>query len=1429
MSTPTNVRLLILATLAGSLFWLATFPLAVAQSSSSGPQSLVFAGLRSIASQGTFRAVTSDASGNLFLLFDQSDGIRLLKASNDGTQLLAQAHLGAAGDAGATLSIDPLGNVYITGTTSSGVIAPTAGAAITIIPAGSVSSFVAKFDTSLNQIFLTFTGGTRIEATALAASPDAVFVAGTTYASDLPVTSSAIQKSFAPGSMQNGFVERFSSDGSNLVYASYLTGALGDTAPAGIAVDAVDDAWIVGSTTASGFPTVAALVPVMLSAPSGFLLRLAPTGDSIVFSTFVPGSGLSSVALDSTGQMLLVSGNVALGQFPVDTVIAPLVPTAYQILLRMPLDGSAVAGGTLIAPGLESTVVAAANGAAWIAGDFTAGAPPLLPLPALSSVGNAYAVRVTPADGIDQTLRFGGLANQQQTYASAPVVINALAVDPVGELLVAGTAQPTASAGLLSTETYDLPLRDGRTEVLPSTLRNAVADPAACHGSLCAGSAGFLAKVALGAAPALTFSVDDVPFVTLRNLGSLPAQNLQLHASAGSLATNCPSTLAPGGECGALLSSGTAGTITASATGVPDSSLAYGAYPSATQQSTLIFYPKELDFGIQTASSLPSTRTITITNLGTVAETFDSGAAGISSLFAEQSSDCTSTSLGSKTLPAGSTCHVTIGFNAPADALKDGFVQAEWMIGARQLFLTGYSQAASLSVSASEIDFGTQIQSGLRLPRFLYLSNSSSSSITHAAVNLPSSSPFTIADGCPDVLPAQAVCRIRIDYLASTAPSTDSATLTLDHGLQVLVTGQTQPPSAGTGPAPDLSVSPQTAVFGNAVTVTQVSDVVQTVAITNNGDSTYPITRALTGDFLDVSTCGATLTPASTCTVTIQFAPSQPGPRQGLLTITTSPTALPVQVALSGDGIGLLSANNGTLSFPGIPVGQPLVQFYKVAPELQGLSVATSGPFRVTLVEDNGFGHGTPPAFDYVTNGSGTCLDCWVAVRFQPTAVGPQKGTLTFSSSPNGSPYVLSLDGSGLATTGIIISPSVQDFGGIPVQSSSGAILISVTNASLPPSQISLSPPIVTGDFAIVPAPNSGPTCTGILAYGATCFVGLSFNPTLSGPRTGALALSTSAGMAAVLLGGTGTPDPGISITPLTLAFGLANAAVPQIVTVTNTGLSAIQVTTPTITSSNFSLATTCATILPGTSCPIDVAFLPGPTTVTGTLVIPILSGGHTSTYPVSLEGAATQTSVSLSVAPAPNTYGPVATLTAGPTRQYTVKNLTSSNLALTATYPHSYVLAGTPCATIAASSSCDFQLQFVPLTNSDIAGSVLLQATREDGSPPISAVAYAEGYGVGTGSLTLSGGLIVQGVFNFGSVAVGQSSTQAFTISNANPPGTPPITVRRITSAPPFLSQTTCGSPLVPLAAAAPSSVTYTPTGQPSPSWRKGHRHPFR
>ena len=1402
-----------------------------------GPQQLTFVGLRAVANQGQINAVRTDAQGNLYLLIDQKDGVRLLKTDPTATNVLAQAQIGAKGDIGLAMALDPAGNVYITGTTTSGAMTATSGAAF-LTPSGtSTNSFVAKFDANLNTVFVTFAGGGSMAAGSIAATADAAFITGTIFAPTLPVSAAGIIQTPAYGSTSNGFVEKFSASGNSLLYATYLSGASGNTTPTAIAADTADNAYIAGTTTSPGYPTIAAVVPAQLGATSGFLTKLTPAGDGITFSTYIPGAGITSLAIDLAANNLLLSGSISLGQFPVATVSTPLVSTTYQVLLRMPLDGSAVLASTVLAPGAQSFVAAGVAGTAWVAGSLSM---PVLPLTPLSTIGDSFAIRVNAAYLIDQTARFGGIAASNPDNAGAPVALTSIAVDPSGSAIAGGNFAPYASQSLLATQTFDLPLQSAPTAAFPSTVHAAVLPASACNGSLCAGSAAYLAKLAIPASSAsatasLALSIDDAPNLTLRNLGSAQATNLQIAVPGFTYATNCGTTLPAGGECSIALTGVGPGSISVSAVNATTQTAALPALAPATVPLPVVFSPKELDFGIVSSASGAITRTITVTNLTQQSQTFTS-AFDISAkttlpyTFAETVSDCTLAGATTKLLAPGGVCHITIGLTASNASANDGAIRQSWSIGTRDILMTAYAQAAALSLSSSEIDFGTQYKGGLRLPRYLYLSNNSTTAIEHAAVTLPAMSPFSVSDACPGLLEPLTVCQLQLAYLATHTPSADSVTLSLDQGLTTLVTGRSLPQPAANGASvnPNLGVSPATLNFANAVAVTSVSANTQTLTIQNTGASAFALSLVLTGDFTDTTNCGATLAGGASCSVVLTFAPSQPGTRQGLLAITAGAGTAPAYVTLSGVGTSILSpTNNGTLNFGGVIAGQPSIQWFKITQPFTSLAAAITSttpgaPFTAVLVEDIGYGHGQPPSTAFTTSASGTCFNCWLAVRFTPISTGLETGALTLTSSTTGSPYILSLTGSGLPLTGLLLTPVTQDFGPVPINSTSATALFALTNLIAGSSPVTVATPTVTGDFAVSNTATGGAKCGGPLAYTSSCFVEIAFTPSALGTRTGTLALQAGTTTATATLTGYGSPDSGLSLNPSALTFNNApgSASAQQTITLANTSATALQISIPTTTTASSFIATSnCATLAPSTTCSIAVTFTPATAPATGTLAIPVTStiGGAPvfTTYTVPLTGAYTTEDEGLEIIANDAEYGPQATGSTGITRQFTIDNLTAKSLALAIALPRQFVLSGAPCSGLAPYASCNFSVAFLPLANGDITGTLFAQATPTDGSATLNGIGYVEGYGIGAGTLAVTGSLMPGSVLSFGQVPSGQSATRALTLTNTSASAS--LTIRRITNEWPFLSTTTCGATLAP-AASCTVTLTYTPINQVAP-----------
>ena len=1384
-------------------------------------------GLRSLNHAGAFHGLKSDAAGNLYTLFDAHDGVRLLKFSADGTQLLAETRIGQAGDIGVALDVDSLGFIAVAGTSaSSGSAAGTAGTAFPSRVDSTTNSFVARFAPTLTLQWLSFVGSGRTAVTSIAATTTAIYVTGGIFATTLPVTPGGIQQAVAPNSSGNGFVESFGAAAGTLNYATYLTGANGDTLPAAIAADALGNAYIAGTTSATGFPTSAALVPVMRYAGSfpvsGFVTKLSPAGDEFLFSTFVPGSGLTSAALDA-GNALLLSGNISSGLFPLTVAQVPIAATLnYQSTIRLALDGSQVLSSTLLAPADTSVIASGSGSDTWVFASST-GTPPLLPLLPLETIGNGYAFRIAGSGKVDRNARVGGVAVNNSSSASVPVTEGGVAVANDGTVALTGALAPTVSSDVLSTQYYDVPLTQAPNAALISTVRDALPLPP-CSGSACSGGAGLMARLTPDSStPQLALSVDDHPNLTLRNLGTADATDVQIAANGYTVTTGCGSTLAAGAECSLALTGTAAGSVTVQAANAN----AFTTSLSATGRvaKAIAITPRELDFGIVTAGSSSATRVVTVRNYSGTAQPFASQRIdNTASAYAVTQTTTTCASAGDGVtliVPARGTCTLALSLTPSASTGADSVVAATWQAGSNDVAVTGYAQAAATSLSATTVDFGRQFVNGIRSPRYLYLSNASSTAQVHAKVVF-TNPVFSIADGCSPSLQPNSVCRIALNYLSASAPSSDALSLTID-GYQVTVLGETlpQPTIASATTNPNLSVSATAVTFSDPVPVTTTSTMVRQVTLSNTGTSPFTLALALTGDFSYATSCPGALPGGASCTVSLTFTPSAAGTRQGLLSVSAG-SAGPAYVALSGTGAAVLPVNNG-VDFGDIPLNTPAVMWLKVQQALVSATASSGDPaYRVILVEDIGYGHGTPTAGSFASTVTGPCLNCWLGIQFTPVSVGTDVAAITLASSPEGKATSVVVSGRGVPLTGLILTPLVEDFGPVAMHTTSASTLFQLTNATS--AAVMTTAASVSGDFAATDESTGAADCRATtLAPGATCLLPVRFAPAGMGTRSGEITVQTSAGVASATLTGTGMDDPGISFTPGELRFNNVpgTAATQQAIRLTNTATSAVTIGTPVSSDNHFTVSSGCSTLVAGTSCIVTVVYAPTDSLSNGTLTIPVTSApagaAATTNYVVALSGMYTSETSGLQIVPGEHTtvnFGAQATETLSAARILHVNNLSAQSFMLSVTAPREFAVTSSTCDELAPNGSCDLNVQFTPLTTGATTGTVFVQGTPSDGSAPRYGLGYLEGYGQGSGALSVTGNLDIAGVLRFGQVGSGQSVSQTLTLTNPATATSGVTTVRRVLSEAPFLTTTTCGQPLAP-GQSCTIRVTYAPTYQ--------------
>jgi len=242
------------------------------------------------------------------------------KLSSDGSTLLYSTYLGGYQyDRIEDIALDAGGAVYVTGKTGGGF--PVQNAYQGTYGGGLYDAFVTKLSSDGSSlVFSTFLGGSGEDsATGIAvAGSGEVFAAGSTDSGNFP-TVNALQGSLGGGF--DGFVTKFSADGSAPVYSTYLGGSAADYIN-GIGVDGNNKAYVAGETHSSNFPTTTGTFQEAKAGTTydGFVTGLAADGLSFTYSTYLGATGgdtaVKAIAVGSFGNAY-VTGQTDSTNFPI--------------------------------------------------------------------------------------------------------------------------------------------------------------------------------------------------------------------------------------------------------------------------------------------------------------------------------------------------------------------------------------------------------------------------------------------------------------------------------------------------------------------------------------------------------------------------------------------------------------------------------------------------------------------------------------------------------------------------------------------------------------------------------------------------------------------------------------------------------------------------------------------------------------------------------------------------------------------------------------------------------------------------------------------------------------------------------------------------------------------------------------------------------
>jgi uncharacterized protein (TIGR03437 family) len=301
-------------------------------------------------------------------------GIDAFAAKLDPTgKILYSTYLGGSlTDVGYAVALDLSNNLYVAGGTQSPDF-PHSGNAYQAALAGGIDGFVTVFNPNGNLIYSTYFGGSADDV-AYGVTVDlgySVYLTGTTTSSNLPVTAAALQSHSAGGI--DGFVTKLAAFGAP-VYSTYVGGS-GDDTLAAITVDSTGAAYIGGATSSPNFPVKSAFQNVFNGKKDMIAFKLSPDGGQLVYSTYLGGAGTdtaSSVAVDGNG-ILYIGGRSDSDDFPTVNAFAPsrkgvangavaaLSPTGNTLLFGTYLGGSGLDSANALALNCKTGLSVAGN------------------------------------------------------------------------------------------------------------------------------------------------------------------------------------------------------------------------------------------------------------------------------------------------------------------------------------------------------------------------------------------------------------------------------------------------------------------------------------------------------------------------------------------------------------------------------------------------------------------------------------------------------------------------------------------------------------------------------------------------------------------------------------------------------------------------------------------------------------------------------------------------------------------------------------------------------------------------------------------------------------------------------------------------------------------------------------------------------------
>jgi hypothetical protein len=786
-----------------------------------------------------------------------------------------------------------------------------------------------------------------------------------------------------------------------LSYSTYLGGGYFDQANA-IAVDAAGNAYVTGITYSTNFPTTpGAFQPECQSCISGFpqafVTKLNPSGSALVYSTFLNGTDNASygygIAVDTSGDAY-VTGFTFSSNFPT-------TPGAFQpnceasgcgaFVTELNPTGSGLAYSTYLGEANPYAITVDTSGDAYVTGSTESEWFPTTPGAFQTGCGDsegdifAFVSELnSTGSGLVYSTCLGGVDFNQG---------NAIAVDSSGNTYVTGFTDssgfPTTPGAFQATDPTNYPYRvtfvtkinPGGTALLYSTYLDGVGPYNTSKGYGIAVDGSGDAYVT-GEAGASDFPTTPGAFQTTFQ----PYADVFVTEFNSSGSTLVYSTFLGG-----------SGINFGSAIALDSSGNAYVA-------------------GQTSSTSFPVTPQAFQTQLGGCTDVFGNQTgcdAFVSILAAGGSTLLYSTYLGG--------AYADFGFGIALDAAGNTYVAGQTYslnfpttAGAFQTscggacttgsngFIAKLSAGAYTTLTPSNLNFGNQTVGIQSTAQTVTLTNIGTAILDLTSIGVSGDNgTFTQTNTCGSTLTSGASCVITLSWAPSATGGMTGAITITDNAAN---SPQTVPLS-GTGTLPAVTLSQTGLTFPTQVVFTTSNP--QTVTLRNTGAGVLTISSiAKKGEFGETNTCGASVVPGASCTLSVSFRPTAKGSLNGTLTITDNAPGSPQTVTLQGTGT-YAQLTPTSLNFGNQPAGTASLP--------QTITLSNKGDTGMDI-QEIAIGGADPHDFTEVNTCSTTLpsgASCFIRVTFTPSVKGQRKASLRVVDDGGGSPQSVSLSGMG--------------------------------------------------------------------------------------------------------------------------------------------------------------------------------------------------------------------------------------------------------------------------------------------------------------------------------------------------------------------------------------------------------------------------------